>query len=46
MFMCLACDLQVSLDVRATTSGVVAAVCVSVGDEVKERQPIYELEVE
>jgi len=34
---------KVSLDVRATASGVVAAVCVEVGEEVKERQPIYEL---
>lgn len=35
---------KVSLDVKAMYSGVVAAVCVSPGQEVKEQQPLYELE--
>jgi pyruvate/2-oxoglutarate dehydrogenase complex dihydrolipoamide acyltransferase (E2) component len=35
---------KVSLDVKASRSGVVAAVLVSEGDEVKERQPLYRLE--
>ena len=35
---------KVSLDVRASRSGVVSAVLVSVGDEVKEKQPLFTLE--
>ena len=35
---------KVSLDVKATASGVISAVCVEVGDSVKERQPLYQLE--
>ena len=35
---------KVALDVKATRSGVVTAVLVEVGEEVKERQPIYELQ--
>ena len=32
---------KVSLDIRASHSGVISAVLVAVGDEVKEKQPIY-----
>ena len=35
---------KVSLDVRASREGVISAVLVAVGDEVKERQALYELE--
>ena len=35
---------KVSLDIRASRSGVIAAVLVAVGEEVKEQQPIFELE--
>ena len=34
---------KVTLDVKAMYSGIVAAVCVESGQEVKERQPLYEL---
>ena len=34
---------KVSLDVKAMYSGIVAAVCVESGQEVKERQPLYKL---
>ena len=34
---------KVALDVKASFSGVVASVCVEVGDTVMERQPLYEL---
>ena len=37
---------KVTLDVRASSKGVIAAVLIEVGDEVKERQPIYTLEDE
>ena len=35
---------KVSLDVKASRSGVVAAVLVEMGDEVNEKQPLYELQ--
>ena len=35
---------KVTLDVKASKSGVVSAILVSVGDIVKERQPLYSLE--
>ena len=35
---------KVSLDIRASRPGVISAVLVGVGDEVKERQPIFVLE--
>lgn len=35
---------KVTLDVKASSSGVISAVLVNVGDTVKEKQPIYELE--
>ena len=35
---------KVSLDIKASQSGVIKAVLVSVGDEVKEKQPLYTLE--
>ena len=35
---------KVTLDVKASRSGVISAVLVNVGDTVKEKQPIYELE--
>ena len=35
---------KVSLDVRASRAGVISSVLVAVGDEVKERQPLYSLE--
>ncbi len=34
---------KVALDVKASRSGVIEAVLVNVGDEVKEQQPIYRL---
>ena len=34
---------KVALDVKASRAGVVEAILVSVGDEVKERQPLYRL---
>ena len=34
---------KVALDVKASKSGTVDEVLVSVGDEVKERQPLYAL---
>jgi pyruvate/2-oxoglutarate dehydrogenase complex dihydrolipoamide acyltransferase (E2) component len=37
---------KVSLDVRASRAGVISAVLVAVGDEVKEKQPIYMLEAD
>ena len=35
---------KVSLDIRASRGGVILAALVQVGDEVKEKQPIYTLE--
>ena len=35
---------KVTLDVKAGKAGVVSAVLVSIGDTVKERQPLYELQ--
>ena len=35
---------KVSLDVRASEAGVISAVLVELGEEVNEKQPIYELE--
>ena len=35
---------KVSLEVKASRSGVVTAVLVELGDEIKEQSPIYELE--
>jgi len=35
---------KVSLEVKASRDGVVAAVLVELGDEIKEMSPIYELE--
>ena len=35
---------KVSLDVKASHSGIIKAVLVNVGDEVKERQALYSLE--
>ena len=37
---------KVSLDVKATRSGVIEKVLVNVGDEVKECQPLYSLQDE
>ena len=37
---------KVSLDVRASRAGVISAVLVAVGDEVREKQPIYMLEAD
>jgi pyruvate/2-oxoglutarate dehydrogenase complex dihydrolipoamide acyltransferase (E2) component len=37
---------KVVLDVKASRSGVIEAVLVKVGEEVKEKQPIYRLRVE
>ena len=34
---------KVALDVKASRSGIVEAVLVRVGDEVKEQQPLYSL---
>ena len=35
---------KVTLDIRASKSGVISGILVEVGDEVKEMQPLYELE--
>jgi 2-oxoglutarate dehydrogenase E2 component (dihydrolipoamide succinyltransferase) len=35
---------KVSLDVKASRPGVIAAVLVDLGDEVNEKQPLYELQ--
>ena len=35
---------KVSLDIRASRSGVITEVLVGVGDEVKETQPIYAID--
>ena len=35
---------KVSLDVRASRAGIIRALLVAEGDDVKEKQPIYELE--
>ena len=35
---------KVSLEIRASRPGVIARVLVAVGDEVKEQQPIFELQ--
>ena len=34
---------KVALDVKASKAGVIEAVLVNIGDEVKEQQPIYAL---
>ena len=34
---------KVTIDIRASRAGMIHAVLVAVGDEVKEKQPIYDL---